>query len=515
MHCTKVSRKSHADFNKLDHKLLVYDPTKQNGHVSEEVDTRPAIVISTQEHKVIDKAVAAITAEYPATDTGNAERLVARHGERIRYCKPWSKWLSYDGQRWAVDQTSTIQRLAKDTVRRILDEARTIGDDGRRKAHALFGFKSEARDRRAAMIDLAASEDGIPVLPEQMDKNGWLLNVQNGTIDLRTGKLRPHSQGDMITALSPVAFDPATPCPLWLQCLDKIFAGNAELIDFMRRLFGLCLTGEISEQILPICYGTGSNGKTTILNVMLEILGNDYGIIAPPGLLIAKHGESHPTERAMLFGKRFVVDVETAEGARLNENLVKQLTGSDMITARRMREDFWSFLPTHKVMLCTNHKPEVRETKNAIWRRIKLIPFSVAIPEAEQNKELPRLLQAEYPGILAWCVQGCLDWQRDGLKVPQTVSAATQNYRTESDAYGTFLAEHCMQGPGLRVKASPLYEAFKKWAERSGENVTSQRAFGFVMTEHGFERITNNGTWYLGIGLRSEADHGCVSRIDI
>ena len=282
----------------------------------------------------------------------------------------------------------------------------------------------------------------------------------------------------------------------------------------MRRLFGLCLTGEISEQILPICYGTGNNGKTTIFTVMLEILGNDYGIIAPPGLLIAKHGESHPTERTMLFGKRFVVDVETAEGARLNENLVKQLTGSDMITSRRMREDFWSFLPTHKVMLCTNHKPEVRETKNAIWRRIKLIPFSVAIPEAEQNKALPRLLRAEYPGILAWCVQGCMDWQRDGLKVPQTVSAATQNYRTESDAYGTFFAEHCMQGPGLRVKASPLYEAFKQWAERSGENVTSQRAFGSIMTERGFERITNNGTWYLGIVLRSEADHGCVSRID-
>jgi P4 family phage/plasmid primase-like protien len=449
------------------------------------------------------------------TDLGNAERLAARYGSRIRYCHPWAKWLAWDGRRWASDQSGTVRRLAKATARRIPDEARHLDDDDRRKALILWGLASESRDKLSAMVDLAASEDGIPVLPEQLDANRWLLNVQNGTLDLKTGKLLSHRREDMITALSPIPYDSSTACPVWLRTLEKVFGGKDDateekkerktaLIKFWQRLCGLALTGEVTEQILPILYGTGANGKTTLLTVLLEVLGPDYAVMAPPGLLMVKRGESHPTERAILFGKRLVVDVESAEGARLNEEFVKQLTGSDRITAKRMREDFWDFSPTHKVMLCTNHKPVIEETKNAIWRRVKLIPFSVSIPESEQIKDLPQQHRAEYPGILAWFVQGCLDWQRKGLGVPAEVAAATEGYRNEQDVLGEFVAQECAQIAQARAQATRLFDRYRKWTERTGEETLTQRAFGMAMTERGFERKTNNGTYYLGIGLRDE-----------
>jgi putative DNA primase/helicase len=413
----------------------------------------------------------------------------------------------YDGRRWKIDDTAAVRRKAKVTARLILNEAATVTDDDERKALASFAVTSLSRGRRSAMVELASSERGIPLLPDDLDQDRWLLNVQNGTIDLRKGTLRPHRREDLITALSPVTFNPAVNCDLWLAVLDRIFAGNTTLISFIRRLFGLCLTGEITEQVLPILYGTGANGKTTILSMILEILGPDYGAIAPPGLLLVKRGESHPTDRATLFGKRLVVDMESGEGARLNETLVKQLTGSDQITTRRMREDFWTFSPTHKVMLCTNHKPEIRETKNAIWRRIKLIPFNVTIPDDDQDKGLPAKLREEYPGILAWCVQGCLEWHSDGLSVPEEVLSATKQYRQESDLLSDFLAEQClvdMQSQSLRTKSSDLYARLKIWLERAGEPAVSQRTFGEAMTEKGFKRLPSNGIWYLGLALQDQ-----------
>lgn len=359
------------------------------------------------------------------------------------------------------------------------------------------------------MLNRAASEPGIPVTPEQLDADPWLLNVQNGTVNLRTGTLQPHDRRDLITAMAPVEYDPHGKCPLWRSTLEKILPGD-DLRGFFQRLCGVALTGDCSEQILPILYGVGANGKSTVLNVLLEILGNDYGISAPPGLLILKRGEPHPTERAILHGKRLVVDVESAEGARLHETLVKQLTGSDKITARRMHEDFWSFAPTHKLMLCTNHKPEIRETKAAIWRRVKLVPFTVTIPESEQIKDLPQRLRAEYPAILAWCVHGCIKWQKTGLQEPEEVTSATREYRAEQDTLGEFLTTECVANVALkdqlRSKAGVLYERYRKFTEGSGEPALSQKAFGSALMERGFERFTNNGTWYRGIGLRSDEE---------
>jgi putative DNA primase/helicase len=442
-------------------------------------------------------------AKKPRTDLGNGERFAARFGADVRYCHPWKKWLRFDGQRWAIDDRAVIQRMAKAATRAILKEAAALDDHDDAKAHTQWWHASESKTRVEAMLSRASSEKGIPILPDEVDIDPYLLNVRNGTIDLRTGKLQPHRREDMITKLAPVEYVKGAFCPIWLRVLDEIFARDPGLIRFWQALCGICLTGDVSNQMLPVLWGSGANGKTTILTVLQEILGADYAATAPPGLLTVKRGERHPTEIAKLQGKRLVVSSETEEGARLNEQLVKQLTGGDILSARRMKEDFWDFKPSHKLLLCTNHKPEIHETKNAIWRRVKLVPFTISIPEDRQDAKLPERLRAEYPGILNWCVQGCLDWQENGLEIPGAVEDATQEYRRESDVIGEFLASECTVMAELRARATPLYARYQKWA---GGDSVSQRKFGKAMAERGFKKHTNNGTEYLGVGLRPEAN---------
>jgi putative DNA primase/helicase len=444
-------------------------------------------------------------ARLPQTDTGNAERLVARSGDRIRHCHRWKKWLHFDGRRWVLDDPATIHQLAKRAIRKILAEASTIEDDQARKALVKWARTSEARERLNATIALAAMEEGIPIRPEALDTDPWLLNCLNGTIDLRRGILFPHRREDFLTMMSPVEFDATARCPLWDSVLWKVFDGNEDLIGFWDRLCGICLTGTVHEQILPILWGQGSNGKSTLVKTLVNLLGPDFAILAPPGLVQVKRGDAHPTERAILHGKRLVVEMETADGVRLNEALIKLLTGGDRITCRRMGEDFWDFDPTHKLFLCTNHKPEVRGTDHAIWRRPKLIPFTVTIPDSEAITDLPDQLRAEYPGILARCVRACLDWQRNGLQVPKEVTEATQQYKDEQDTLAGFLAEECqIADPRLdqpRTKATPLYERYRQRAQRLGEDPMSLTSFGKAMKEKGFQKKESHGMWYLGIGL--------------
>lgn len=439
------------------------------------------------------------------TDLGNGQRLATQHGNDLRYCWPWKKWLVWDRKRWRIDDTGAIVARAKQTVRSIYAEAAGCDDELLRKAIARWARQSERRDRVSAMIDLARSEPGIPILPDQLDRDPWLLNVQNGTIDLRTGQPREHQQSDFITKLAPVAFDPAAECPTWLAFLERIFDGSAELIGFVQRILGYCLTGSTRDHVLPIFYGTGANGKTTLLIVVFDVLGPDYTSKAPRDLLMLRRGEHHPTELADLFGKRLVAAVESAEGQRLNEALIKDLTGGDPQKARRMREDFWQFNPTHKLILATNHKPIVKDTTNSTWRRLRLVPFVVEIPEPEQDKTLGgRMVRYEAPGILAWMVRGCLEWQRIGLAEPAEVMTATQQYQQSQDPIAGFVDECCIIGPRRREKASTLYGCYKRWAENGGEEVITQRRFGEALTERGFGKLKDSVIYRIGIALNTD-----------
>jgi putative DNA primase/helicase len=438
-----------------------------------------------------------VAGEERFTDLGNARRLVSLHGQDFRYSHPQRQFYVWAGTQWSVDNTGQLDRWARDVVRGLYTLAAAEFDEGARKALAAWAFKSESAARLRDMVLLARSEPGIPVLPTDLDRDGMLLNVLNGSIDLRTGRLREHKRDDLISKLAPVVYDHRAACPLWLRFLTRIMADNDRLIAYLQRVVGYSLTGLVSEQVLWFFYGTGANGKSTFLATLLAQLG-DYAMQAVSDLLLAKHNESHPTERADLCGRRFVATIETEDGRRLAEALMKQMTGGDRIRARRMRQDFFEFNPTHKLFLAANHKPAVRGGDYATWRRIKLVPFTVTIPDEEKDKALPDKLRGELPGILNWAVAGCLDWQRNGLGEPDEVREATAAYQGEQDLLGAFIAERCLTGDSaFTCKASDLYAAFCRWCEASGEakgrEVPSPRNLGEALTAKGFERYTNNG----------------------
>ncbi len=419
---------------------------------------------------------------YLCTDTGNAERLRDRHGADLRYCHPWNRWLVYDGASYRVDDRGAVVALAKAAARSIFEEAKEAPDDDTAKRLGKWARDSLSEGKLRAMISLAQSEPGIPVLPEEMDASADLLNVKNGTIDLRTGELREHRREDLITKVAPVVYDPDAAAPTWDATLERVLPSE-EVRAFFKRLCGYAITGDVSEHVLPVLYGTGANGKSTVLNALLEAVG-EYGMQAAPDLLIAKSG-GHPTEVADLFGMRLVASIEVEDGRRLAESLVKQLTGGDKVRARRMRQDFWQFDPTHTAFLCTNHKPEIRGTDNAIWRRIRLIPFTETLPPAEQDKKLLEKLRAELPGILAWCVEGCLEWRRGGLQAPDEVRKATGAYRSEMDVIGAFLRDECEVGRDHRASFKEVYDRYEEWCEDGGEKPETRRKFNARLKERG------------------------------
>lgn len=422
--------------------------------------------------------------EFNNTDLGNSRRLIAWEGGDLRYCYPWGRWSVWTGRNWLVDDRGEVIKRAKATVSKIYQEAAAAKDEETRKVLAKHAMSSESERKIKAMVELAKPE--VSILPEELDADPWKLNVQNGTIDLRSGKLLDHRRADLITKLAPVDYDPMATAPNWEAVLERVMPSE-ELRSFFKRLCGYALTGDVSEHVLPVLYGTGANGKSTVLNALLEALG-DYGIQAAPDLLVSKRG-SHPTELADLFGMRLVASIEVEDGRRFAESLVKQLTGGDRVRARRMRQDFWEFEPTHTVFLATNHKPEVRGTDNAIWRRIRLIPFTETIPPDEQDKRLPEKLCGELAGIMAWAVEGCLEWQLDGLRAPEEVLEATGEYRSEMDVVGAFLDECCVLGDAETVSAADLYRAYGEWCKDTGETLEKQRKFGGRLTERGgFER---------------------------
>ena len=463
-----------------------------------------------------------LTRLYKHTDVGNGERLAHKFGAGVRYCHPWGKWLYWDGRRWDRDRTGVLSQCAKRTARAIeAEEMSFVDNDDDMSSLEIWARKSEDYKRVTAMVRLAASEPVIPVLPEALDTDPWLLNCQNCTLDLRRNAptlVRPHSKADLITKLSPTVYDPEATCPKWLSTLKLIFADNARLIKFWQQLCGIALTGKVGEQILPILYGSGSNGKSTIINTMLGLMGGDYAMKAPQNFLMVKHHETHPTEIADLFGKRLVAAIETGEGVRINEPLIKELTGGDKIRARRMREDFWEFSPTHKIWLGTNHRPTIRGTDHAIWRRLREIPFTVTIPLDQSIKDMDIQLAIEYSGILNWCLEGVLSWQRDGLVTPDEVTTATAEYKAQQDILAQFFASECVLASpetraadagkplgkiAIKANTKALHAAFNNWLNsNTGRGPMAPQDFARQMAEHGYETRKNSTTrtlWYIGV----------------
>ncbi len=448
-------------------------------------------------------------ARFNMTELGNAERFVARHGDDIRYCYPWGRWLVWNGARWERDESGKVHKRAKDTVRSIYAEAAAEGDDEQRKALVKHARGSEAKNKIEAMLELAKSE--VPVSPDELDANPLLLNVPNGTVDLRTGELLPHRRENLITKMAGAEYEPDAPAPAWATFLERVQPGE-ELREFIQRGTGYSATGDTSEQCMFINHGpSGANGKTTFQEAAAGALG-DYAMRTPTEMLLAKRGGGVPNDVARLKGARFVAASETEEGRRLAESLVKDLTGQDTISARFMRAEWFDFKPTHKLWLSTNHKPEIRGTDNGIWRRIRLVPWAVTIPPAEQDRKLSEKLRAELPGILAWIVRGCLAWQREGLRAPDEVRRATAEYRAEMDTLAAFLADRCVVREGVWALADKLYQRYAMWCDANGERQEAQKAFVARLSERGFVRKratkgADKGRYiWLGVGIRDDND---------
>ncbi len=447
-------------------------------------------------------------ARFHRTDLGNARRLVARHGAHVRFIHAWDKWVVWDGGRWAIDETGAIHRLARETVRSIYDELSSIEDPDKRKEFAKWAFGNESRNRLAAMVALAQAEEGVPIVHEALDADPYLLGCPDGTIDLRTGLLRAADPAELITKQVAVAPSDAADCPQWLAFLQTVLAGDADLIGFVQRAVGMTLTADTREQVLLFMYGSGSNGKSTFIELLMDLLGS-YAIKAPTEMLMAKpQGGGIPNDVAQLPGRRLVVTAETEDGRRLNESMVKDLTGDDRMTARFMRGEFFSFKPTHTLWMYGNHKPVIKGTDQGIWRRMRLIPFTVHIPDEQKDKDLKVKLRTELPGILRWALDGCLAWQRDGLGMPAAVSAATESYRQEMDVIGTFIEECCVVSPSARVGATELYAAYTAWCERNGERERSQTAFGRYLSDHSFPAASRGDGRKERTGLGLKASDG-------
>jgi putative DNA primase/helicase len=417
-------------------------------------------------------------------DIGNARRLVRLHGDDLRYVTAWRCWLAWDGRRWQRDATREAEWWAEDVVRDLYAAAARAASDDERKRFGEHAKRTANQRKRSDLLETAKHQREIVVTPDLLDADAWLLNVENGTLDLRTGKLRAHRREDLLTKLAPVTFDPTARAPRWRRFLREITGGDAELTGFLQRAVGYTLTGSTREECLFFCYGTGQNGKTTFLETLRAALG-DYAVQVPFDALLNRSGDgAQERYMAIMPNARFVTAIEASKGRPFNEALVKWLTSSDKQVARRLYENPFEFAPTHKLWLGANHQPPVRDQSLAFWRRMRLIPFTVTIPPSRRDKDLRETLRAELSGVLSWALAGCASWQAtNDLAAPKAVLRATRGYRTENDQLGEFIEARCDVGPDTWVATADLYQSFAAWwSEMNGPRAYPPRRDAFVVS---------------------------------
>lgn len=431
------------------------------------------------------------------TDLGNAERFAEDHADELRFV-PGIGWHTWDGARWSLDRTGEAMRRAKRTARSIHVEAAEISSDDERKRVSRHALASERRPRLEAMVKLAESDLPLIANVEQLDADPMLLNVENATIDLGTGRPRPHDRGDLITRVAPVRFDLAARCPTWMDCLDT-WTGDGVETGYLQRAVGYSLTGATSEQCLFLLDGEGANGKTTFLETIGALCG-DYSASAAAATFMASGGSSVRSDLARLRGRRFVRAAEVEEGDRFAEVLIKQLTGGDTVVARFLYRDEFEFRPAFKLWIAANRLPEIRGTDHAIWRRIRRVPFPTKI--TRPDRQLPARLRAELPGILNWAIEGAVAWGAEGLGVPDTVRSATQDYRREQDSVGEFIEARCELAPDAEATPTELRDSYEEFCAAAGVDPVTPQAFRASLVSRGLSRgRRREGRFWSGIGV--------------
>jgi putative DNA primase/helicase len=465
-------------------------------------DGKP-ITLGTLFHMAKARGWTDIAAPELHTDLGNARRLVARHGNNIRFVHEWHQWIIWEGTHWRIDADGAIMRLAKETVEALYAEAAKIDDEDKRKELRKHGLKCQAAARLDAMIDLARTEPEVVLSAQRLDADPWLLGTQNGVLELRTGKFRSAKRDDYITMRTGVAFEPGATCPSWLGFLDMVTGGDRSLSAYLQRVAGYTLTGSTCEEVLFVLYGTGNNGKSTWRETLHFLLG-DYAVAADAGLLIERKAPGGATpEIARLKGRRLVAINETSENDQLNEARVKYITSQDKISARNLYQGLFDFDPSHKTFLTTNHKPIIRGTDIGIWRRVHLLPFTVTIPAHEVEKDFrERRLVPELPGILNWALEGLRAYLKEGLDPPAAVREATGAYQQDMDVVGQWIEDRCVRDPQATVPTGTLYGDYVSWAQTQIGWTLNNLKFRRNLTDRGFGAAKGTGGQRLVRGLR-------------
>ena len=466
-------------------------------------------------YSIIITQVEAPKKMYTLDDTGNAQRLFDAFGDRIRYNYVDRSWMIFVKNKWEYDQTGTIWSLIDKTIERMKGEAllyeKSDAENGTDLLKAFEKHLKKSRNNNAKKALEKEAQHYATLTPQALDRQKMLLNTPDGMINLCTFERKPSDPTAYCTKSTTVGWNEGADCPLWRQFLREIFHDDEALIRYVQKALGYSLTGLTDEQCAFFCYGTGKNGKSTFLDIIRTIFGDYASNIQPETIMVKGNAGAVNSDIARLRGARMVTSVEPNEGLRLNEGLLKQLTGNDMVTARRLYCEEFEFKPEFKLWMATNHKPVIRGTDPGIWRRIHLIPFTVQIPEEKTDRKLKDKLMQEVEGIMDWCLQGLRLYHAEGLMMPPAVAQAVQEYRTEMDIIAKFLDECTTPAPMKCVRAKDLYNVYVRWCEENGEYKMTNTRFGTEVQKHYPKRRLNSCIVYSGVDFSDECKPYSIS----
>ena len=434
------------------------------------------------------------------------QKFIDFHGADWRHIHAWNKWLQWDGDTWVTDTDYTYFDEIRQLIRASMywDEARGLTEAQKAK----FTFRAFI----GGVGELISAHQQVRSKPDKWDANNMLLGIPGGVIDLKTGKSIDGAREQLIsrkTAIKPESGD----CPLWISTINRATNNDPEMLDYLQRMAGYILTGETKEECFFFVYGPGASGKSTFCRTLTEIL-NEYSQAASMDAFMARQNQEHATEIARMAGARLVVATETDEGARWNESRIKALTGRDKISARFMRGDLFDFQPTAKILIAGNHKPQLRSVGEEMKRRIHLIDFPTSIPEAERDRDLNEKLRLEYPQILNWMIEGAIKWNQQGLKRPESIMQATNEYLADEDGYSTWMQENCVIGSGEKCAIHIAYQSFQSWCDSTGEYCPSQKRFAQRLVEKGYSRVKSGVQSFEGFSMKENNDNYKYSYYD-
>lgn len=443
--------------------------------------------------------------ELQFTDLTNKNCFIKVYGNKIRYCHSWKKFFIWNGTCWEADNDGFVEKTVLEFIPRLYRGELFMDDRRMQMEFEKHIIRSESYPRIQYLINLLKMAGEIKVKDSQFDQDKYLLNAEEKTVNLKTGETYEPKPEDLITKKSLFVYDKDAKCPTWDMFLMQIFHNDLELIRFVQKAMGYSLSGDMSEQCMFILWGTGANGKSTFLNVLQNLFG-DYATSTRTETFMKKTSEQS-NDLARLRNTRLVIASEAEENKPMSESLIKQITGGDRITARFLYGEFFEFIPTFKIFMATNHKPKISGGDNGIWRRIKLIPFTVIIPEEKRDRNLTDKLMAENSGILNWLLEGYRLWEKEGLKEPEAIRTANEEYRFDMDSVGSFVAE-CLNidaSQKERLLNGDLYNTYTKWCERNNESVMSHRKLSSKMREKNYQQLASNGSrWWLGLSIKEE-----------